>query len=150
MQLITGMLADAATVERGKLYIHGGGWDTIWAATIPTTHSQLALVLLIRVEYSEALTDLPLLIELIDEDDQPVGVRIEGKINVGHAAGTKPGWPVFVPQAIQFSMLQLPKIGGYSFRVRSGEAILGSIVFRVAPLSDMPGFQGLLPLGSQG
>lgn len=139
MELIAGLLADAAVVERGKLYIHGAGWDTIWAATIPTTHPAMALALLFRVEYSEALKDIPVSIELVDEDGQGVGIKIDGKINVGHAPGTKPGWPVFVPQAIAFAMLQLPKAGGYSFRITSGETELGSVVFRVAPLSEMPG-----------
>lgn len=139
MNLIAALIADAAVVERGKLYIHGGGWDTIWAASLPTTHPALALALLFRVEYSEALKDIPIAIDLVDEDNQPAGVSIQGNINVGHAAGTKPGAPIFVPQAITLNMLQLPKEGSYSFRVTSKDAELGSVVFRVVRLSPAPG-----------
>jgi uncharacterized protein DUF6941 len=144
MQLIAAMIADAAVVEKGKLYIHGGGWDTIWAGQVPATHASLTLALLFRIEYSEALTDIPISIELVDEDGNGIGVpTVAGKVNVGHAPGTKPGWPVFLPQALTFPMLRLPKIGGYSFRITSGSRELGSAVFRVAPLSEIP--PGLAP-----
>ncbi len=138
MNLVAALLADAAAVEGGKLYIHGAGWDTIWAASIPSTHPSLALALLFRVEYNEALRDIPISIELVDEDGQSVGVRIDGKFNVGHAAGTKPGDPIFVPQAITLPMLQFPKQGDFSFRIGSGPNELGSVFFRVAPASGMP------------
>lgn len=131
VRLVAALIADAAVVERGKLYIHGAGWDTVWAASLPTTHPTMALALLFRIEYSEALTDIPITIDLIDDDDRPIGVKVEGKINVGHAPGTKPGAPIFVPQAITLNMLQLPKEGGYSFRIVSGPNELGSVAFRV-------------------
>jgi len=144
MNLVAALIADAAIVERGKLYIHGAGWDTIWVASIPATHPTMALALLFRIEYSEALQDIPIAIELVDDDDHPIGVRVEGKINVGHAAGSKPGAPIFVPQALTFTMLQLPKEGGYSFRITSGTRELGSAVFRVASAASMP---GMIPPG---
>lgn len=144
MNLVAALLADAAVVERGKLYIHGAGWDTIWTAALPTTHPAMALALLFRVEYSEALKDLPIAIDLVDEDNQPVGVRIQGNINVGRAAGTNPGDPIFVPQAITLNMLNLPKMGGYEFRVTSGDAHLGSVVFRVSPANSLPGMPGVV------
>lgn len=139
MKLVAAMIADAAVVERGKLYIHGGGWDTVWAANLPTTHPSVALALVFRIEYSEALTDIPIVIDLIDEDDRPVGVRVEGNINVGHAPGTKPGAPIFVPQAITLTNLQLPKEGRYSFRIMSREGELGSVPFRAALAASIPG-----------
>ncbi len=148
MDLVAAMIADAAVVERGKLYIHGAGWDTIYAGSVPVTHPLMALALLFRVPYSEALVDIPISIELVDEDGRGITppAKVEGKINVGHAPGTKPGWPIAVPQAIQFQGLQLPKVGGYSFRITSGQTELASVLFRLAPLSEMPaGLAGLVP-----
>src|SRR5579859_6779059 len=131
MELVAAMIADAAVVERGKLYIHGAGWDTIYAASVPATHAMMALALLFRVPYSEALVDIPVSIELVDDDGNGINppVKIDGKINVGHAAGTKPGWPIAVPQAIQLQAVQLPKVGGYSFRVMCGPKELASVLF---------------------
>src|SRR5438067_937214 len=72
--------------------------------------------------------------------------QLDGHFNVGHAAGTKQGDPIFVPQALTFNMLRLLKFGTYSFQISSGETSLGSVVFRLAPLSQMPA--GLLPPGA--
>lgn len=135
------MIADAAAVERGKLYIHGGGWDTIWVPNFPATHATMALALLFRIEYSEALKDIPIVVELVDEDNHPIGIKVEGKINVGHAPGTKPGAPIFVPQQITLTLLPLQKEGEYTFRITSGTEELGSVVFRVALAAPMPGMK---------
>lgn len=131
MQVTVAMLADAARVESGKLYVHGGAWDSITAASFPTTHPTLALAIVLRVEYSEALQDIPVLIELLDEDDQPFGPRLEGTINTGHAPGIRPGTPSSVPQAITLPMLTFDSPGGYRFRVSSGDEELASVPFRV-------------------
>lgn len=43
-------------------------------------------------------------------------------------------------------MLQLPKIGGYSFRITSGDKDLASVLFRLAPLSELPpGMVAMVP-----
>src|SRR5437762_13653289 len=136
MELAAAMIADAAVVERGKLYIHGGGWDTIYAATIPAVHPAMSVVLLLRLEYTEALKDIPIAIELVDEDGNAVGVKVEGKMNIGHAPGTKPGAPIFVPQAITLNGLQLPREGSYNFRITSGPRHIGSVLFRVVPAAS--------------
>jgi hypothetical protein len=131
MEVTTAMLADAARVESGKLFIHGGGWDTIKVGTIPATHPTMTLVLIFRIEYDEALADIPLVIDLLDEDDKPLGPRIEGVINTGHAPRTKRGAPTFQPLAMTFNMVPFPHEGGYRFRVASGDNELASVPFWV-------------------
>jgi hypothetical protein len=131
MQITTALLADAAQSVGGKLFIHGAAWDTIDVATIPVVHPTMALVLVIRVEYSEALADIPLVIELIDEDDKPIGPRLEGVINAGHAPRTKRGTPSFQPLAMTFNLISFDHEGGYRFRVTTGDRELASIPFRV-------------------
>jgi len=131
MRATTAMLADAARVESGKLFIHGGGWDSINVNTIPATHPTMALVLVLRIEYDQALTDIPFVIDLLDEDDQSLGVRIEGVINAGHPPRIKPGTPTFQPLAMVFNMVSFPHEGGYRFRVTSGDSELASVPFRV-------------------
>lgn len=131
MNLTSGMLADAADVQGGKLYIHGGGWDSISVESVPATHPSMALTLIIRIEYAEALKDIPFLVELLDEDDAPLGPRLEATINVGHPPGSRPGAPTFLPFQWTLTMLSLPRSGGYRFRIRTGETELGSVPFRV-------------------
>jgi hypothetical protein len=131
MQVTTAMLADAASVERGKLFIHGGGWDNIDVGSIPATHPTMALVLILQIDYSEALADIPIVIELLDEDDKPLELRLEGKINAGHPPRTRRGTPTFHPLALPFNMLTFQHQGGYRFKVTSGDNELASIPFRV-------------------
>jgi hypothetical protein len=131
MEATTAMLADAASVERGKLFVHGGGWDTIDAAAIPVTHPTMALALIFRIEYDEALADIPIVIELLDEDDKPLELRIEGKINAGHPPRLRRGMPTFHPLALTFPMLTFQHEGGYRFRVTSADDELASIPLRV-------------------
>jgi hypothetical protein len=131
MEVTAAMLADAASVEGGKLFIHGGGWDTIDVAAVPATHPAMALVLIFRIEYDEALADIPIVIELLDEDDKPLELRLEGKINAGHPPRLRRGMPTFHPLALAFPMLTFQHEGGYRFRVTSGDRELASIPLRV-------------------
>ncbi len=43
--LTTAMLADAAQVQGGKLFVLGGGFDTISAQSLPVVHRSLAVAL---------------------------------------------------------------------------------------------------------
>jgi hypothetical protein len=131
------MLADDAAAIGGKLYVHGGGWDTIHTPAMPATIARIALVLTVQVEYDEALRDQPLRIDLVDEDDQPQGdVRAEGVLRVGHPPDSRPGEPTFVSQALRFESVRFDHAGRYRFRVFLGEAEtpLASLPFRLSVL----------------
>jgi hypothetical protein len=131
MEVTTAMLADAASVEGGKLFVHGGAWDTVYVAAVPAVHPAMALVLVFRIGYDEALNDIPITIELIDEDDQPFGPRVQGIINAGHPPRSRRGTPTFHPLAMTFSMLPFEHEGGYRFRVSSADDEIASVPFQV-------------------
>jgi hypothetical protein len=126
------LIADAAAVQGGKLYIHGGGWDRIFAASLPWVHPTLALAFVLRVEYLEALTDYPIVIELLDDDEQAVLPAIEGTVRVGHPPMLAPGSPLFVPQAITLNALQFAKHGPFRFRIKAGDSV-AEVPFYVSP-----------------
>ena len=140
MQITTALLADAAQVANGKLFIHGGGWDVIHAVGFPTTQPTMALALVFRVEYSEALVDIPIRIELLDEDEREAGPSVDAKLNVGHPAGMKAGAPMFVPQALTLNMTPFAKPGEYRFKISSAQQELASVPFRLTTLPP-----GVLP-----
>lgn len=125
------MLADAATVADGKLYIHGGGWGVITGDTLPLTQPSMSLVWTLRVEYDEAMQDIPLTIDLLTEEDQAAGVHVEGIVNVGHPPGSRRGSPSSVHQALTFAALPFQEAGGYRFRISSGEQELASVPFTI-------------------
>lgn len=132
MKVTTAMIADAARVEGGKLFVHGGGWDRINVVGLPALHPTLALALIFEVGYDEALTDHELMIQLLDEDDRPLGPGISGTINVGHPPRSKRGAPTHVPQAITIQLIQFERAGRYRFKVTVGEQELASVPFEVA------------------
>lgn len=66
------LLADAVQAVRGKLFILGGGWDTLWVGRFPARHPTLAIGLRLRVPVSWAKEDLNLAVELQDVDGQPL------------------------------------------------------------------------------
>jgi Family of unknown function (DUF6941) len=62
------LLADAVQAVRGKLFILGGGWDTLWVQRFPARHPSLAIGLRLRVPVSWASDSLKLSVELQDAD----------------------------------------------------------------------------------
>jgi hypothetical protein len=131
MEVTSSMLADAAAVAGGKLYVHGGGWDSISVESLPAVHPSMAVVWVFQVEYAEALQDIPFSVELVDEDNASLDVRLEAVINVGHPPGSRPGAPTFMPLQWTLPLLNLPRAGGYRFRICVGENELASVPFRV-------------------
>ena len=62
------LLADAVQAVRGKLFILGGGWDTLWVRSFPARHPSLAIGLRLRVPSSWGEETLKLSVELQDAD----------------------------------------------------------------------------------
>lgn len=122
MELTTFMLADAAEVANGKLYVHGGQWDRIAAQSFPTTHASLAVVVVVRVEYTDAHKEhrLEVFLEL---DGEPVGPRAEGGFQAGHAPTQKHGAAMFMPLAMTFAGLKFESPGRYEWVLRVSEQI---------------------------
>lgn len=130
------MLADGAHVAGGKLYILGGQWDRIFAAAFPAQHPTMAVALVIKIEYTEALDPHRLLVELT-LDGQPQGPRAGGDVVTGHPAGQARGAPLYVPLALTFNGLTFDAPGRYEWVVTVGEDELGRLPIEVV--------QGIIP-----
>lgn len=130
MKLQTAMLADAARVADSKLYVFGGQWDRIYTMAFPATHPGLTIVLVIEVSYAEALTDHHLTVTLMRDGD-PMGAEARGLINVGHAPGTTPGAPSYVPITLPFELVQFDRPGRYEWAVTINDEPMGSIPLEV-------------------
>ncbi len=65
------LLADAVQAVRGKLFVLGGGWDTLWVRQLPARHPSLAIGLRLRVPVSWHSENLTLSVELQDADGKP-------------------------------------------------------------------------------
>jgi len=134
------MLADGAHVAGGKLYILGGQWDRLMVAAFPAQHPSMTVVLVIKVEYTEAPRTYQLNIELT-LDGQPVDAKATGSMAIGHAPGQTHGAPQFAPTAIPFNNVTFSAPGRYEWVVTADAEELGRI-----PLEVVQGrIPGILP-----
>jgi hypothetical protein len=131
MKLQSAMLADAARVAESKLYVFGGQWDRIYTHSFPATHPALTVVLVIEISYSEALTDHHLRVALM-RDGAPLGPEARGVINVGHAPGTTPGAPSYVPITLPFAGIVFDHPGRFEWVISLNDEPVGSIPLEVA------------------
>ena len=125
------MLADAAQVTAGKLYVLGGAFDTITARSFPVVYRSIAVVLVAEVGPADRNRDLPLLIKLCDEDGAEMGVESQGNLRVGAPASIPPGAATVVPLVGAFGNVRFPKAGGYVFLVEHEGDELARIPFRL-------------------
>jgi hypothetical protein len=128
MRVTTAMLADAATVESGKLYVFGGGWDSILARDFPMRHPVMALALVFQIDIDEAEGLFPFLIELVDEQDQRI-TSAEGQGVVDAPLGERTTFPL--PTAISFVGVVFNRPGEYRFQISSGDDELATLPFSV-------------------
>ncbi|MCL1599530.1 MAG: hypothetical protein M3094_10115, partial [Actinomycetia bacterium] len=135
MRLTSAMLADAAQVQNGKLYVLGGGYDTISVTAVPAVHRNISLAMVAEVGPDERQRDLDLMITLLDEDGNPVGVEAKGKLRVGAPPNLPPGSPSVVPIVSPFHNITFPEAKGYAFIVTLNDAELARIKFRVVLVS---------------
>ena len=135
MRLTTAMLADAAQVQGGKLFVLGGGFDTISARTVPVVHRSLTLAMVAEVDPDERHRDLEIAISLIDEDGTPMDVEAKGKLRVGAPPNLPPGSASIVPIVSPFYNIRFPEDKGYAFVVRFEDEELSRVRFRVVKVA---------------
>jgi hypothetical protein len=122
-------LADAAqSGPDGKAHALGLGWTFTSSPTAP-----MALIVLMDVDWSETDRDIPLRIDLVDEDGGPVAVQLPGQaprtveIAFGVRVTRPPGHPEGVPirwtQAVQLPSLPLPPARRFQWRVSVDGAV---------------------------
>ncbi len=138
MRITSAMLADSAQVHSGKLFILGGGFDTIRTRSVPAVHKALAVVMVAEVTPGERETDLSIEVTLLDEDMQSLGPRASGTLRVGDTPTHRPGQASIIPLAIPFFDLRFPAEQGYVFRVSHQDEELTRIPFSVLVVPQPP------------
>lgn len=111
------LLADAVQVLQGKLYVLGGGWNTLFVAGFPARHPSLGVGLRVRVPWSWTERPLKIGIDLQDEDGARIlpGPPIAQGVKVSRPQGLPDGSDVVLARSFTFNNLMFPKPGGYSF-----------------------------------
>ena len=132
MEIDYAILAEHAEVVGSKLYLMGGGWDTMNAPEAPVT-VRLMLAAGVRVDWEETNVAIPLVIRVEDDDAQEV-LKLDGQMNVGRppqlAAGTSQ-----LSQMTFALNLPLKQFGGYRVTIVAGNeprTVRRSLPFRLA------------------
>ena len=132
MEVLSAMLADAATAFNGKLYIHGGGWDSLIVQQFPALHPTMSLALLLCADAAEAPGTGELRVQLMDEDGNDTGVSAAGTIGIGHGPLHRVGQRSHVPIAVPFAGIRFEKPGTYEFRLSwNGQQLNPAVTFSV-------------------
>jgi hypothetical protein len=114
---VTMLLADAAQVAEGKLYILGGG-----VSVVPPSPAPLAIAATFDVPWHMAEQPHDWMLELLDADGMPVlandmPVMVQGQFQVNRPDHAPPGAPLPMPLAVNFNGLGLPPGQRFAWRV---------------------------------
>jgi hypothetical protein len=144
MELTTAMLADGAHVAGNKLYILGGQWDRLMAPSFPVTHPSMAVVFVIKIEYTEAPATYQLSVELTI-DGQALGAKATGSVAIGHSPGQVHGSAQYGSVALPFNNVTFNGPGRYEWVIAVNDRELARIPLEVthgtvpgAPASAAP------------
>ncbi|WP_422737053.1 DUF6941 family protein [Micromonospora sp. WMMD729] len=128
------ILCDAAQAESGKVHMLGAGWSMTSSPTAPH-----AVAVLIKVPWDRANQQLPLKLQLLEQDGKAVKVNIgvsevpigtEANIEVGRPAGLAPGTMLDASFALNVPSLPLPP-GRYEWRMSfAGKDFVASFTVR--------------------
>ena len=105
------ILADAAQVVGGKLYLLGGGWDRLTMNRPLPTAQNLAVAASFRVPWNETNIRHTFKIVFADGDGKEIG-KVEGGFEVGRPAGIPPGQDQRTQIAVGVTM-RIEKLGTY-------------------------------------
>lgn len=141
---VDAILCDSATSADGKLYIHGGGWNTMNTPTTPFVQPRTSIGLILGVPFTATNQKHELEITLENQDGDklaldgesvveggPPQVRAGAEFALGRPPLLQPGERQTVPFAVNLDALRFVKPGNYSFVIRVDEVEHNRLEFRV-------------------
>lgn len=141
--------ADHAAVESGKAYVSGGFWDQLNLPAYPAQIS-ISLVAVIRVPSRAYLEDHQITVGMIDADDNPLPLKIEGSLRVGAPPHLKPGDPTIVPMAFPLAGVTIEQAGDYWFILSIDENEKARYRIRAVQAGPVPPITSGAPDGESG
>ena len=125
------IVADAAQIADGKLYLLGGGWTVLTVNTGFPVVKPLAVAVAFSVPWEETNQRQKVEIEIADEDGQTLA-RLDGAVEVGRPPGIPHGQDQRVQVPLE-ALLQFPRPGTYVVMVRIDGEEVGRTTFNVIP-----------------
>lgn len=137
-QLDFAFIADAAEAEPGrKIYVVGGGIDSIAAPAFPVVHPMMSLVMRIAVHHTETERAHALEIRLIDADGGQLAT-ISGQFQVGPPL-PPPGRQIAINRVVNFFGTRFERPGDYSIEILINGQHMKSLPLHLHVMAPPPG-----------
>lgn len=132
------LLADSVQAVRGKLFVLGGGWDTLWVRRFPARHPSLAIGLRLRIPVSWGSDTIGLTVELQDEDGKgllpnPLSHDVRLPPNRTHHPDAT---DIGLIRSFTFNNLRFDHAGAYSFVISVDGEPVSRVRFTVRQRPD--------------
>jgi len=127
------LLADAVQAVQGKLFVLGGGWDTLYVTAFPARHPSLAIGVRIRVPWSATGTSTRISVELQDADGGNLlpGGQVVHTANMNRRTGEMDRADIGLVRSFTFNNLQFEQAGDYSFVISIDDEVSNRLRFSV-------------------
>jgi hypothetical protein len=133
------LLADAVQAVRGKLFVLGGGWDTLWVRSFPARHPSMAIGLRLRVPTSWRADALDLSVDLQDADGAPLLTKpLSHQVKLPPSPPVSPATDFGVVRSFTFNNLLFSKEGSYSFVITVDDEPVSRLRFMVRARPSPP------------
>ncbi len=126
-----GLLADAVQAVDGKLYVLGGGWDTLLVGHFPVRHHTLAIGLRLRVPWSSEGQQVRFDVGLQDADGTSLlPADIHHVVDISpREGGSRQDFGVV--RSVTFNNLTFSAAGDYSFVITLDGEVVHRLRFTV-------------------
>jgi hypothetical protein len=140
------MVADGARIAANdsKFYIFGGQWDRIFVPQVPVVQPTMTIVLVIELDFSEALDRHRVEITLKTADGADAGRKAIAEFQTGHPPMLERGCSFTVPLALDQQNIQFAEYGRYEWIVELDGKVEGRLPITITPQPKPP-----LPIAPQ-
>lgn len=136
MKVDFAFLADGAEAANGKMYVIGGGIDTLWVNKTPAVYPKLSFVLRLVLSPAEIGRKHAIEIQIMDEDGGNIA-KLGGPLEIPQNPHLPKGWEPGFLSVLNFHNLAFPKIGDYAFHILVNNSSLKSVPLRIAQRAQM-------------
>jgi hypothetical protein len=146
---VDALIADSVVTADGKLYVQGGGWDTIGSATFPFRQPRIGVGVLLRIPWTRTNEMHTLGLRIVDQDenkivlgDAPPGAdtpdgkvrEIKGQFNLGRPPFLSVGDSQIVPIAMNLDGIEFNQPDTYSAVIAIDGKDKRRLTIRVRPI----------------
>jgi|SRR5215204_1788431 len=134
------ILADSVAVAEGKHYIHGGGWDTLFAFSFPALHPVLGVAARLSVPPEETGQQFAVEVDVQggEEGRSLLPEPLRGIVNAERPPHVSPDSDLPLHLALSFTNLQFESPGSYNIVLRIDGQPLAESRFNVLSPPRLP------------